>query len=52
MNLPKQTMESTIEVEYVSIYDKPKRGTGRPKTCKLSDEEKRERLRFNYKNIF
>ena len=29
--------------EYVSIYDKPKRGRGRPKTCKLSDEEKRQR---------
>ena len=28
--------------EYVSIYD-------RPKTCKLSDEQKRERLRNNYK---
>ena len=29
--------------EYVSIYDRPKRGRGRPKTCKLSDEEKRQR---------
>ena len=35
-------MERTTEVEYISIYDKPKRGKGRPKTCKLSDEEKRE----------
>ena len=33
--------------EYVSIYDKPKRGRGRPKTCKLSDEEKRQRNRDN-----
>ena len=36
-------MDNTTEVEYISIYDKPKRGKGRPKTCKLSDEEKRER---------
>ncbi|MCR9067053.1 MAG: hypothetical protein NXI00_24010 [Cytophagales bacterium] len=45
-------MENTTEVEYVSIYDRPKRGRGRPKTCKLSDEEKRERLRANYKAYF
>ena len=43
MCLPTQTMENTTEVEYISIYDKPKRGRGRPKTCKLSDEEKRQR---------
>ena len=49
MNLPTQTMENTTEVEYISIYDKPKRGKGRPKTCELSDEEKRERLRLNCK---
>ena len=36
-------MENTTEVEYISIYDKPKRGKGRPKTCNLSDEEKRQR---------
>ena len=45
MNLPTQTMENTTEVEYISIYDKPKRGKGRPKTCKLSDEEKLQRRR-------
>ena len=26
--------------EYVSIYDRPKKSKGRPRTCKLSDEEK------------
>ena len=36
-------MENTTEVEYISIYDKPKRGRGRPKTCNLSEEEKRQR---------
>ena len=43
MNFPTQTMDNTTAVEYISIYDEPKRGKGRPKTCKLSDEEKRER---------
>ena len=41
------TMENTTDVEYISIYDKPKRGRGRPKTCNLSDEEKRQRKRDN-----
>ena len=45
-------MENTTEVEYTSIYDKPKRGRGRPKTCNLSDEETLERLRVNYKSYF
>ena len=38
-------MENTTEVEYISIYDRPKRCKGRPKTCNLSDEEKRLRKR-------
>ena len=46
------TMENTTEVEYISIYDKPKRGRGRPKTCNLSDEEKLERLKVNYKAYY
>ena len=49
---PTQTMENTTfdftpsfknpddMPEYVSIYDRPKRGRGRPKTCTLTDEEK------------
>ena len=37
--------------EYVSIYDKPKRG--RPKgTCKFSEEERRERARLSSKNYY
>ena len=28
---------------YVSIHDKPKRAKGRPTTCKMSDEQKKER---------
>ena len=45
-------MENTTEVVYISIYEQPNRARGRPKTCKLSDEEKRERLRANYKAYF
>ena len=44
---PTQTMENATEVEYSSIYDKPKRGRGRPNTCKLYDEEKRQREIYN-----
>ena len=40
---PTHTMENTTEVEYtyiyISIYDRPTRGKGRPKTCNLSEEE-------------
>ena len=36
-----QTMDTnTTEFEYVSIYDRPKRGKGRPKGSKYTDEEK------------
>ena len=42
---PTQTMECTTEVPYISIYDKPKRPRGRPKTCTLTDEEKAQRKR-------
>ena len=52
MELPTQKMEYTTEVEYISIYDKPKRGKGRPKSCILTDEEKLERLRQNYKRYY
>ena len=31
---------------YISIYDKPKRGKGRPLSCTLTDEEKAERARI------
>ena len=42
---PTQTMECTTEVPYISIYDRPKRPRGRPKTCTLTDEEKAQRKR-------
>ena len=40
-------MENTTEVEYISIYDRPKRGKGRPKTSTLTDEEKKQLNRDN-----
>ena len=41
-----QTMEqNTTELEYVSIYDRPKRGKGRPKGSKYTDAEKLEKRR-------
>ena len=49
-------MENTTEVQYISIYDRPKRGKGRPKTCVLTDEEKRlrkiETAKQYYKNNY
>ena len=46
------TMENTTDVEYISIYDRPKRGKGRPKASTLADEEEKERLRVNSKAYF
>ena len=51
MSSPTPTMENTTEVEYISIYDKPKKGRGRPKTCKLSEEEKRQRKIETNRNV-
>ena len=48
-----QTMEqNTTELEYISIYDKPKRGKGRPKGSKYTDEEKSERARISTKDYY
>ena len=49
---PTQTMECTTEVPYISIYDKPKRPRGRPKTCTLTDEEKVGRKRQDAKSLY
>ena len=50
MESPTQNMECTTEVEYISIYNKPKRGkVGRPKGTTLTEEEKR--LRHNQANL-
>ena len=40
-------------VEYISIYDRPKKKTGRPKgTCKFTDEERKERVRIRSKSYY
>lgn len=45
MSSTTQMMKNTTEVEYISIYDRPKRGKGRPRGSKYSDEEKVENQR-------
>ena len=40
-------MDCTLDEPYISIYDKPKRPRGRPKT--LTDEQKKERDKIMYK---
>ena len=42
LSSPTQPMDNTTEVEYISIYGKPKRARGRPCGNKYSDEEKRQ----------
>ena len=37
---------------YVSIFERPKKPIGRPKTCKLSDEQKKERARLKSQNYY
>ena len=50
---PTQTMERTTEVEYISIYDRPKRPMGRPRSSKYTEEEKLDRRRqANLKHYF
>jgi hypothetical protein len=45
-----QQISNTDDV-YVSIYDKPKRGKGRPKSS-LTDEEKAQKKRDNQKKWY
>ena len=41
---------TTLDEEYISSYDRPKRPRGRPKT--LTDEEKKERNKIIYKRHY
>ena len=36
-------MDNSTDVEYISMYDRPKRGRERPNTCTLTDEDHRLR---------
>ena len=54
--MEKSTQTNTTDIEYISIYDKPKRGKGRPRGSKYTDDEKAERARLStmkyyYNNI-
>ena len=42
----------TLDEPYISIYDKPKKKMGRPKTCTLTDEEKKQRKRDQAKKLY
>ena len=44
--------KNTTELEYISIYDRPKEKTGRPRGSKYTDEEKAERARISTKNYY
>ena len=43
--------KNTTELEYISIYDRPKR-RGAPRGSKYTDEEKAERARISTKNYY
>ena len=45
--MEKSTQTNTTDIEYISIYDKPKRGKGRPRGSKYTDDEKAERARLS-----
>ena len=50
------TQTNRTDIEYISIYDKPKRGKGRPQGSNYTDEQKAERARLStmkyyYKNL-
>ena len=45
--MEKNTQTNMTDIEYISIYDKPKRGKGRPKGSQYTDEEKAERARLS-----
>ena len=45
--MEKSTQTNRTYIEYISIYDKPKRGKGRPSGSKYTDEQKAERARIS-----
>ena len=44
-------MEHSTEVEYISVYERPKRGNGKPSGSKYTPEEIRQRKIETAKNI-
>ena len=54
--MEQSTQTNRTYIEYISIYDKPKRGKGRPQGSKYTVEERAERTRLStmtsyYNNI-
>ena len=54
--MEQNTQINMTDIEYISIYDKPKKKMGRPVGSKYTDEEKAERARLSavrryYNNI-
>ena len=54
--MEQNTQTNKTYIEYISIYDKPKRGKGRPQGSKYTVEERAERARlstmtYHYNNI-
>ena len=45
--MEKGTQTNTTDIEYISIYDKPKRKKGRPPGSKYTVEERAERARLS-----
>ena len=46
-------MMDTCSSPYISIYEqRPKKKRGRPKTCTLTDEEKKQRKRDQAKKLY
>ena len=47
------TEPTTLDVPYISTYEqKPKKKMGRPRTCTLTDEEKKQRKRDQAKKLY
>ena len=45
--MEQSTQTNRTYIEYISIYDKPKRGKGRPQGSKYTVEERAERARLS-----
>ena len=51
--MEQSTQTNRTYIEYISIYDKPKKKLGRPKgTSKFTDEAKKERSRMRSKRYY
>jgi hypothetical protein len=49
---PKNSILTKDNTEYISICDKPKKAIGRPTTCKMSDEQKKEKIKLRSRKYY